>query len=987
MSRLRIVAGFALLMVGRGVAADDFRDKVAPILEARCVRCHGETAKKGGLALHTAEAMKAGGESGAAIEPGKPGESLLIEKITGVKPEMPKGGKPLSANEVAAIRRWIEAGAEWPKGLALKEPKAAAGPWWAIQPLNRPKVPQATNWARNPIDAFVLSAMVDRKLAPGPEAGRATLIRRLTFDLHGLPPSPEDIQAFLNDKRPDAYERLVGRLLASPRYGERWGRHWLDVAHYGDTHGYDKDKPRRNAWRYRDYVIKSLNDDKPYARFVREQVAGDVLFPGNNDATTATGFLAAGPWDFVGHAELREGTVDKEKTRLIDRDDVLANVMSTFSSLTVHCARCHDHKFDPIPQKEYYGLQAVFAGIERGDRPVEGRQRAETRLALVARIKELTETHKLLVQKSLALSGPDLVRLDDAVRGWRREIDALPKRPVVPSPSNGYHSSIHPKAEATAWVQVDLGASVPIEEIRLLPARPVDFADTPGFGFPSRFRVEISDDSAFAKSETLFEDDRPDAETWPDEPLVIRAGKRTGRFVRVSGSRLWKRTGDYVFALSELEVLSGGRNVAFGKPVTALDTIEGGLWGSRALVDGFTSRDRRPDAGDAAETRRSDLLVQIQQASTERRRVLAALVPAELRAEIDGTVAEIARTNAAVQSLPPTEMVYAPIPRPPRPIRLLRRGDVEQPADPVGPGALACVPGLNANFDSTATGDEGARRAALAEWLVHRDNVLTWRSIANRVWHNHFGRGIVETPNDFGKNGGLPSHPELLDWLAVEFRDGGGSLKTLHRVIVTSATYRQSSANDAAKSAIDADNRFLWRQNRRRLEAEAVRDSVLAASGQLDLTMGGPGFEPFRFKDDHSPIYDHEAIDRINAPECRRRTVYRFAVRSVPNPFVECLDGADPNAMTPVRNTTITALQALTLLNDPFMIRQSEVFAARLEAMGTDRRKQVESAFLLAYGRPPQEDERNALLAYAARHGMAKACRVMFNGNEFVFID
>ena len=259
--------------------ADKFRDKVAPILEAKCVRCHNDTAKKGGLSLHSADAMKIGGDGGSVLVPGKPDESLLITKITGDKPEMPKGGKPLSADEVATLKAWIASGANWPDGVILKEPKGPSGPWWAIQPLSRPIVPNAAPWGRNPIDGFILATMKSKGLTPSPEADRRALIRRLTFDLHGLPPTPEAIDAFLSDKHPDAYERLVDRLLASPRYGERWARHWLDQVHYADTHGYDKDKPRRNAWRYRDYVIKSLNEDKPYDRFVREQIAGDVSIP------------------------------------------------------------------------------------------------------------------------------------------------------------------------------------------------------------------------------------------------------------------------------------------------------------------------------------------------------------------------------------------------------------------------------------------------------------------------------------------------------------------------------------------------------------------------------------------------------------------------------------------------------------------------------------------------------------------------------------
>ncbi len=980
-------AALVMLLVALAGPPEDFRAKVAPILETKCIRCHGEVSRKGELALHTAGALAQGGESGPSIEPGKAKESLLIAKITGDPPEMPRGGKPLTAEEVSILARWIDSGAEWPKGLALKEAKAETGPWWAIQPLKMPSVPVVKDerWIRSPIDSFVLANLEAKGLSPSAEADRTTLIRRLSYDLHGLPPSPEEVRDFLQDARPDAYGRLADRLLASPRYGERWGRHWLDVGHYGDTHGYDKDKPRRNAWRYRDYVINALNDDMPYARFVREQVAGDVLSPEDPGATIATGFLAAGPWDFVGHAELREGTVDKEKTRLIDRDDVLANVMSTFTSLTVHCARCHDHKFDPIPQTDYYRLQAVFAGIERGDRQVESRERAAKRLALEARGKAASETHRKLLQKASERTSPELKQIDEQIAAWRTLAEAIPRADSGPSPTNGYHSAIFASPDSSAWVQVDLGASVPLDEIRILPARPTDFPDTPGFGFPLRFEAEVSNDPGFATKNRLLAVDRPGSEPANDDPVVIRPRGQSGRYVRITATRLWERTKDYVFALSELEVLSRGKNVALARPVTAISSIEGGRWGAGALVDGYTSRSRRPSADDPDEARRLDLTHRIAVSSRERERLAESLIPEEVRKGIEAAQAEIKAIAAEVQALPPVEMVYAPLPRAPRPIHRLKRGDVEQPAEPVGPGALSCVPGLANDFASSD--EEGARRSALALWLVDRENVLTWRSIVNRVWSYHFGRGIVDTPNDFGRNGGIPTHPELLDWLAVEFRDGGGSLKSLHRKIVTSATYRQSSADDPRKAAVDADNRTLWRQNRRRLEAEAIRDSVLSVAGDLDLTMGGPGFEPFRFKDDHSPIYDHEDNERLNAPECRRRAVYRFAVRSVPNPFVECLDGADPNAMTPVRNTTITALQALTLMNDPFMIRESEAFATRLAKDQPELPAQIDRAYSLLFSREPRPSEKAAVILYAKEHGLARACRILFNTNEFVFAD
>ncbi len=964
---------------------DSFRDSVAPILEAKCLRCHGGTSTKGDLSLATLADATKGGLSGPAVVPGKPDESWLLDMISGDEPAMPKDGDPLSTEEVAALRRWIEQGAPWPDGLALKERKADAGPWWAIQPLKRPEIPRPkqADRARNPIDAFLLARLESEGLTYRPEADRRTLIRRLTFDLHGLPPTPAEVDAFINDPRPDAYDHLVSRLLASPRYGERWGRHWLDVVHYGDTHGYDKDKRRDHAWPYRDYVIRSLNADKPYSEFIREQLAGDVLRPDDPDAVIATGFIAAGPWDFVGHVELREGTVEKMKTRLVDRDDMLANAMSTFVSLTVHCARCHDHKFDPIPQRDYYRLQAVFAGVDRGDRPTLSPAAIERREKL-KRKREYARSYLNMLEPALqGRAAEKLTEYEKEVRSLYLELGQLKDdQPTVPSPSNGYHSAIEPRPDVTKWVQIDLGRTTFIDAIRLHPARPTDFPDTPGFGFPVAFRLELADDDRF--QENLWTADSPEGHgPFPGDSPVTWNPQRRARFLRITATKLRERTQDYIFALAELEVFSDGRNVAAGEKVTAHDSIEAGRWSTRFLVDGYNSRAQLP----TPEITRRQIHERIAALDYRRRRLKEATedLPST-REQVQGYRDDLARIERALASLPtPPPSVYAAVPHEPRPIHLLNRGEVEQPGEPVGPGALSCVPGLNPAFD--ATDDEGARRAALANWIASSENRLTWRSIVNRVWQYHFGHGLVATPNDFGQNGSTPTHPELLDWLAVEFRDGGQSLKALHRLIVTSAAYRQSSDHDPAAARLDGGNALLWRMDRRRLEAEEIRDAVLAVSGQLDNTMGGPGFEVFRFKDDHSPIYDHLDPKAILHPEGHRRCVYRFIVRSVPNPFLECLDGADPNTNTPVRNETITALQALTLLNDPFLIEQAEAFADRLRRDEPDSSRQINLAFHLAFGRAPSDAERAAVSAFASEHGLAAACRLLFNANEFVFVD
>jgi hypothetical protein len=992
---MKVIVGFgfatSIAAAPSASGADDqfFRQRIAPILERRCLHCHGDSTRKGNLSLSTASAAFKGGDGGPAIVPGKPGESLLLEMISGEKPAMPQKDKPLSLEDVAVVRDWIESGAAWPAGLTLADRRLEGQRWWAFEPLESPRPPRpGSPWVRTPIDAFILAELEKHGLKPSREADRRTLIRRLSFDLIGLPPTPEEVEHFLQDESPNAYETLVDRLLASPHHGERWGRHWLDVVHYGDTHGYDKDKRRDHAWPYRDYVIASLNRDLPYGRFIRQQIAGDVLSPGDPSGMIATGFIAAGPWDFVGHVELREGTIDKLKTRLLDRDDMVSSTISTFDSLTVHCARCHDHKFDPIPQADYYRLQAVFAGVDRGDRPYANASSSVRRAALEDRRKAVAKRYSMVSRKIESSSSPALARLDEQIATLRGSLKNSHSLAIGrDSPSNGYHSAIHQKPDAVAWVQLDLGSSVPLDEIRLVPARPTDFPDTPGFGFPARFTVAISDDASFAQAKQVASQSRPDSQNASDEPYIIRPGGRKARFVRVTATRLWKRFQDYVFALSELEVISQGVNRARTAAVTSPDSIEAGRWGRERLVDGFDSRHARPATTDSIALGRNDLLFDLEQAQKERSQLVEALLGPELKGERDACLAELTAIDAELLALPKGDLVYSIQQRAPRPINVLRRGEVDQPGPSSLPGALACMPFLPASFDLPNPDDEGSRRAALAEWLASANNVLTWRSIANRIWHYHFGRGIVETPNDFGRNGARPAHPELLNWLAVTIRDNGQSLKALHRLIVCSAVYRQATVDDTECAAIDADNRFLWRQNRRRLDAEAVRDSVLAVSGTLDRRMGGPGFEPFSFKDDHSPIYDHSDPARVDTPQVRRRAIYRFIVRSVPNPFMEALDCADPNLNTPVRSQTLTALQALALWNDLFMLRQSQEFAHRLERQSAGIRPRIVAAFNLALGREPNRSEVDSLAAYAIKHNLADACRVLFNTNEFVFID
>jgi len=961
----------------------EFTRDVRPILASSCVRCHGPDKQRGGLRLDRKGAALEGGDDGPAIVPGDSAASPLVRLTSGLDPDrvMPPKGDRLTPEQIATLRAWIDQGAAWPASDEPADPRD----WWSLRPLSRPPVPRLAPKdaprARNPIDAFVLAKVREQGLTPTPEADRRTLIRRLSFDLTGLPPTPEETDRFAADPSPSAYEALVDRLLASPHLGERWARHWLYVVHYGDTHGYDKDQPRPNAWPYRDYVIRSLNADTPYARYVQEQVAGDVLFPGTLDGVTALGFIASGPWDLIGHAEVPETKLDGKVARHLDRDDMVANTLNTFASLTVQCAQCHNHKFDPIRQEDYYRLQAVFAALDRADRPYHSDPAAARKAAQWAATRaSLRERQRGLDAEVRRLCGPALADLD-------RRIEAA-NRPAAPRAEFGYHSGLEPNPDRVKWVQLDLGKAVSLDRVTLRAAHD-DFNNIgAGFGFPVRFKIELSDDPTFRTGVTTLADQTAaDVPNPGIAPRPFPAGGKSGRFLRVSTTRLAPRQNDFMFALAEVEATdSAGTNLAAGSAVSALDSIEAPpRWRRANLTDGHAPG---PGASSDTPTR----------LSAERQALVARSAGPDTVRALAQVVARLAEVDALIKTVPPDGLVYAgtihdggasafrgtgPDGGKPRPIHVLRRGDVKSPGAEVVPGAPAVSADLSGDFGLPPGHPEGDRRAALARWLTDPRNPLTWRSVVNRTWQYHFGRGLSATPNDFGRMGQTPSHPELLDWLAAEFRDGGQSLKSLHRFIVTSATYRQASTGDPRSDALDAGNVYLWRMTRRKLEAEAVRDAVLAAAGTLDRRLYGPAFQDFKVEHpENSPHYEY-ALSDPDDPRTRRRSVYRFLVRSRPQPFMTALDCADPSTQVDRRNETLSPLQALALYNNGFVLASAKHLADRV----VGEAEPTAVAFRLAAGRAPTGPERAALAAYVGEYGLAGACRVILNLNEVLFVD
>jgi mono/diheme cytochrome c family protein len=818
---------FALSIASNTLAVDYARD-VKPILEDHCYSCHGPTKQEGGLRLDIKTQAMLGGDSGKVIQPKKAKESLLIQLVTGVNPEevMPPEGKRLTAKQIDLLRQWIEEGAVWPEVNSGTPNAKPVSNHWSLQPLNVPEVPQGiegTAWGKHEVDWLILQRLLKAGLKPSAQAGRRTLIRRLSYDLIGLPPTPKEIEAFVNDKDPQAYEKLVDRLLASPHYGERWARHWLDVVRFGESNGFEHNQPRNNAWPYRNWVIHALNDDMPYDKFIRMQLAGDQLAKDDLSMVAATGFLVAGPYN-----PTRPASQKMRMTMQQDEyEDLVGTIGQAFIGLTINCARCHSHKFDPITQREYYSFVANIAGVTPGDRDT-----------------------------TLPGAGGDV----------KQKIERLnvKRKPLVNAIRN---------MENTARASV------------------------------------------LAKRK---KGDLP-------QPVLPKPVAR------------WEFDGN-------LNDTIGAANDVAASAGAATDFV-----GEKELVEALTPAQRE---------KRGELKAKLQ--------------------AVESALKTLERSFKPIK-------VYAVRPRKPGESHVLLRGDVSNRGDVVTPGGLAAVPGASADFGLTPAAGDADRRVKLAQWITDRNNPLFSRVIVNRLWQYHFGTGIVDTPSDFGINGGKPSHPQLLDWLANQLITNDWSLKHIHRLMVTSAAYQQASKLNRAAMKVDAGNRLHWRREPRRLEGEAIRDTILSVTGQLDRTVGGIGYRDVR-EYRHKGSHFYALADAVS-PEANRRTIYRFAPRGARITMLDTFDCPDPSAMAPKRAVTTTPLQALALMNNPFVLMMADHFATRLKReAGTDVNQQVQQLYELVYGRPADAAELPEATTFIKSHGLAAFCRVVFNSNEFLYV-
>jgi Protein of unknown function (DUF1553)/Protein of unknown function (DUF1549)/Concanavalin A-like lectin/glucanases superfamily/Planctomycete cytochrome C len=968
---------FVVLTPPLAAAPPDFDKQVAPLLARHCLDCHSGTEPKGKLDLSRKTAAL------EQVVPGKSADSELWSRVAA--DEMPPK-KPLTAGEKAILKNWIDGGAVWGADpidpfTATTEHRAGRD-WWALKEMRKAEVGM-----RIPsIDGYIRARLDAKGLKPSTQADPRTLVRRLSFDLLGLAPTAEEIDAFAKDPSDAAYAKLVEKYLASPHFGERWARHWLDLVRYGESDSFERNEPRPNAWHYRDWVIRALNADMPYDRFAKLQLAGDALEPNNPDAVKATGFLVAG----IHNTVLGSNKIANAAARQDELEDILAAVGQTFLGLTVQCARCHDHKFDPVSQVDYYRLAAALGGVQFGERTVDAPENRKRRGDLTARLdstgKRLSELDSAGRARAVAKRGPNATATSAPIHRWSFDADA---RDSV--------GSLHGDLKFGAKIangrlvldgkQANVVTGLLKKEIRAKTLEAWVVLPTLDQGGGGAMTIEtlnggVFDSIVFAERQarkwmpgsngfTRTRDLTGDPEKSANEPIHVAI--TYGSDGRIALYRNGKNYGAPYMTTPPPTYASEQWHVIFGIRHTG---------GSRAFLAGEIDEARLYDRALSAEEVAQSFAAGPSAVGVTLDELLAQLSNVE-RAERTSILEEQKRIRTEQTTVAAPTPVYAVNPKPAPPTHVLHRGSVEKPKAEVSAGGVACLP--EADFGIPKDAPESLRRARLAEWIARKENPLFARVIVNRLWHHHFGTGIVDTPSDFGFNGGRPSHPELLDWLAGELVRSNWSLKHVHRLIVTSAAYRQSSAKSPTLLAIDADNRLLWRKRPMRLEAESIRDAILAVSGQLNPAMGGPPFHDVRIHGDKGTKY-YEPIDP-DGKEFNRRTIYRFSPRGERSALLETFDCPEPSALTPRRQVTTTPLQALALWNNSFVLRMSGHFAARVDAGAKTPDQQVEWAYRLALGRSPTDSETKPAAAFVAKHGLAPFARVLFNSNEFVVIE
>jgi hypothetical protein len=1001
-----ILVGIVLLCPAQVSAESDddfFESKIRPILTERCLSCHSAEKGKtqGGLALDTKQGWEKGGESGPTISPGDVDSSLLIRAVlySGDGPQMPPedaGGK-LSDAEIALLKQWVQQGAHDPRTGAAKRggmTEEQIRSWWSFQPLRPVAVPEVNHTGvRNEIDQFLRARLASEGLESSPEADRRTLIRRVTYDLTGLPPSPDDVDAFLADTSSTAYETVVERLLQSTHYGEHWGRHWLDVVRYADTAGENTDHPIPDAWRYRNWVIDAFNNDLPYDQFVREQIAGDIIHSNDPAEKYAAGIVSTG---FLAIA--RRFDHDSDKFMHLTFEDTIDTMGQSILGLTIACARCHDHKFDPISSKDYYAIYGILNSTRFAFPGCEAKQQPRDLVPLLppsewARMIEPWD-------RQLASIDADIKSLQEAQAAKASEFKSATA------------AAIHALAQGaiadggtTAWTDAPDHA-LNLIEVRSGQLIQLTIDPSENYGADSTLiEWEIAEIGGQERIWNLTKDvvdefaagnphsdSHGNATTWlfldgRGGPSLLSESVQNSS--GAAGLHVW-RTGDNpaVFVNSTEQALQVWTSLP-PKTLFVHPAQDGPVaLGWVSPIDGRVQiRGRIADAhpgGSNGVGWRIDHYV----------------------ADVSAGVQQMAKTNTLKTQLlsqraehiahaPARETAYAVTEGTVANVRMHLRGDPEKPGDEVPRRWLEILGGQEVPADS------GSGRLQLAQWLTDRSNPLTARVMVNRIWQNHFGKGLVQTPNDFGTRGQKPTHPELLDWLANRFMESGWSIKAMHRLILLSAAYRQSSGNTEsaghAKALVaDPNNHLYWRFDRQRLSAEELRDSLLVAGQQLDLSSGGPHSIPptntWSFSQ-HVPF--------AGVAESNKRSIYMMTLRNRRHAFLGLFDGADPNATTPQRQVTTVPTQSLYFMNDEFFHAQAEKVAERLLRQ-PDEAARVHELFRIVLQRSPTASELEAAYGFLQEYQSAiteipatdqplniwsALSRLLMSSNEFLYLD
>ena len=958
--------------------ADFFKKEVKPILEKSCYRCHGGEVKlKGHFRVTSREGILKGGDNGPAFDEANPSKSFFLEMISYKDSdyEMPPKAK-LPQEQIDILTKWVNQGVPFPpeeeirgesghKGRVIT---AADREHWSFQPVANPKAPvvKKASWPSNAIDHFILSKLEDNKLQPNPKASKEALIRRAFYDLIGLPPTPEEIQSFVNLKDPKAFEEVIDDLLRRPQYGEKWGRHWLDLVRYAETNGYERDSDKPQAWRYRDYVIRALNEDKPYNRFLQEQIAGDELPDATGDAIIATGFHRLGTWD--------DEPADRELAKYDYLDDILRTTTESFLGLTVGCARCHDHKIDPITAKDYYSFLAFFHDISPHGK-------GNTNLVDIKQPDDVAEFQKRKAQK--IRQEQDHRRAIDQIEKKFRDLMAK-KHPEVKIPAPDAPTTV--QKGQILHIMPDARQATPIWEYTY--AKPADdwfeigFDDSKwdtapgGFGRNGTPNSTVRTDwhtgdiwlrrdfrlTDIPENLTLHLHHDEDVEIYLNGGLIHTAKSYTTNYITVD-----------IFNKAEILLQTGKNTLAVHcKQTSGGQYIDVGLSTDKSNGETFTKIFRK--------YAKNVLPKQDIGNYNRRSKQLADSLAAELK-------------NTKIQAMAVAERGRTPV-------HVLARGNPRLKGDIAPPAFLEVLGNTTASIpEDYATNNSSGKRRFLAEWITSPDNPLTSRVLVNRVWQHHFGRGIARTTSDFGTIGQAPTHPQLLDWLATNFMENGWSLKKLHKTIIMSSTWQMSSAPNDKAYAADPLNNLFWRYNMRRLTAEELRDSIINLTGKLDLKMGGPSITPPMAKEVLATASRFGAgWNGLKGPDHDfRRSVYVKVKRSMKMPLLINHDMADTDAPCAVRFNTTVPTQALTLLNSELLNQAAADFAKRLRNSAETPKEQVREAFRIALCREPKASEVDAGVAMmddikktsgiSDDQALERFALLTLNLNEFVFLD